>query len=78
MGHFGFRWVSDPAYQSPMKHVQFSDGSPTRHIGLRSGISVSDENPIENVGLHWVFDNNNIFVNMQPHYLGVHLAVVDM
>ena len=47
--HVGLRWgisVSDQVCQSPMKHVEISDGSPIRHIGVR-----------------YVSDDNNIFVN---------------
>ena len=31
----GLRWVSDQATCSPMKHIEVSDGSPIRHVGLR-------------------------------------------
>ena len=67
----GLQWVSYQACRSPMKHVEVFNGSPIRHVGLRcsmsrspmylrSGMSVSDGSPI---GIRWVSDNNNIFVN---------------
>ena len=41
MGHVGFRWVSDQAYWSPMKHVEVFDGSPIRHVGVQCSMSRS-------------------------------------
>ena len=37
--------------------TSISDGSPMKHV------NVSYESPIRHVGLRWVSDNNNIFVN---------------
>ena len=39
----GLRWVSNQAFQSPMKHVEVSNGSL---IGLRSDMLVSYGSPI--------------------------------
>ena len=36
IGHVGGPlWVSNQACQSPMKHVEVSNGSPIRHVGLQ-------------------------------------------
>ena len=45
---------------SPMKHVEVSDGSLLRHVGLRWGMSVSNGSPMGDVGIRWVSDMSQI------------------
>ena len=35
MKHVEVRWVFDQTCQSPTEHVEVSDGSPIRQVGLR-------------------------------------------
>ena len=44
---------------SPMKHIEFSDGSPIRHIGIWWSLSRSS---IMHVGLRWVSDGSPIVI----------------
>ena len=57
-GHGGFRWISDGACLvsdgSPMEHDEVSVGFLIRHVGVQSGMLVSDQacrSPIRHVGL---------------------------
>ena len=54
LGHVGLRWVSAQACQSPIKHVEVSNGSLIRHAGVRWGMLVSDGSPMGHVGFRWV------------------------
>ena len=54
MGHVGLEWFSDLACRSPMEHV-----------GLQSGMSVSNgacRSPIRLVGLRWISDRSPIII----------------
>ena len=40
------QWGMAVYFGSPMKHVEISDGSPIRNVGLGWGMSVSNESPV--------------------------------